>query len=169
VSHGERGMTLPEVLVAAALIGLGSLALVSIVPISSYGLHEGSQLSTAIFLAEQRLEQVRTANWTRSLDSDCLGLGTGGAPTVPPGKSCRLGETVLSAGTVTFPDEVEVPGLPGYHRAVRIHDCGVLACAGVADPDVRMVSATVTYAPLTGIGVATGRKSVALHLVVSKR
>ncbi len=59
----QRGMTVAEVLIASAIIGTGLVALSAAIPLASYGLQEGSQLSTASFLATQRIEQVRNARW----------------------------------------------------------------------------------------------------------
>src|SRR5262245_42162064 len=88
-----RGMTLVEVLVAIGIIGVGLAALASAIPISTYGIQEGNQLSTATFLANQRLEQVRNAAWSQNPALDELGISSSStsAPQV--------------SGTTTFPDE----------------------------------------------------------------
>ena len=62
----QRGMTLAEVLVALPIITIGLLALLSAIPLSTYATQEGRQTSTATFLANQRLEQVRRWQWSRS-------------------------------------------------------------------------------------------------------
>ena len=59
----ERGMTVAEVLIAVVIIGVGLVALSSAIPLAAYGIQEGNQLSTATFLANQRLEQIRNAAW----------------------------------------------------------------------------------------------------------
>ena len=43
----ERGITLVEVLMAAAIIGIGLVGLLTVVPISSYAVYEGNSLTTA--------------------------------------------------------------------------------------------------------------------------
>jgi len=166
---GQAGLGLVEILIAVAIIGVGLVGLFVVVPISSYGMQEGSQLTTATFLAEQRLEQVRNARWSGTPDVDCVGLGPTAAPTVPAGKSCTMGSSTLAAGSVTFADEASVTGYTGYGRTVRIQDCGVTACTGLTTADMRLVTVTVDYTPLTGRGVATSTKAVTLRLVVSKR
>lgn len=167
----ERGLTLVEVLAATAIIGIGLVGLMVVVPISSYGLQEGNQLSTATFLAEQRLEQVRNAPWTFSPDNDCLGTSAaaGVAPAVPAGKTCTNGSTTLAEGAATFADEASVASYSGYGRTVRVTNCAVTACAGITHADLRRVTVTVSYRPLTGVGVGTTNKSVALDLLVAKR
>ena len=72
----DRGMTVAEILVALVIISIGLLGLASVVPISSYGIQEGNQMSTAAFLAEQRLEQVKTAVWEAQPAVDCLGVSS---------------------------------------------------------------------------------------------
>ena len=68
----ERGITVAEVLIAAAILGLGLAALMTVVPVASYAIQDGNQTSTATYLAQQRLEQVRNARWTAV--ADCVGL-----------------------------------------------------------------------------------------------
>ena len=60
----ERGLTLVEVLLAVAVIGAAVAGVGVIVPIASYGIQDGSQLSAATFLAEQMVERARAATWT---------------------------------------------------------------------------------------------------------
>lgn len=171
MTSGERGLTLVEVLAAAGLIAIGLVGVMVVVPIASYGLQEGNQLSTATFLAEQRLEQVRNAPWTFSPDNDCLGVSASNtaAPTVPAGKTCTNGATTLAAGAQTFPDEAAVPSYPDYQRVVRVTDCGTTPCSGITHADLRRVTVTVSYRPLTGAGVGTTRKTVTLDLLVARR
>ena len=78
-----RGMTIAEVLMAVGIIGVGLLALCSAIPIAAYGINEGSQLSTATFLANQRMEQVRNARWVSAVSGtavDRLGVSASERP-----------------------------------------------------------------------------------------
>ena len=52
----QAGMSLAEILIACVIIAVGLVGLLSAVPTASYGIQEGRQLSTAAFLANQRLE-----------------------------------------------------------------------------------------------------------------
>ncbi len=171
MTGGERGMTIVEVLVAAAIIGIGLVGLMYVVPISSYGLSEGNQLSTATFLAEEKLEETRNAVWQATPADDCLGVSAGGA--APTSTTCtRTNPTACAPGTtcVTFSDEAGVAGYTGYSRTVRVADCGVGAgCGGVTDSGLRLVTITVTYTPLTGFGVGTAGKSAILSLLIARR
>src|SRR5262245_49801687 len=138
-----RGMTLVEVLVAIGIIGVGLAALASAIPISTYGIQEGNQLSTATFLANQRLEQVRNAAWSTNPAVD------------NPGVSASSTAAPQSGGTTTFPDEAAVTSYTQYARTVRIADCGSGGgCQGVTSSTIRQVTVTVSYRPLTGVGQA---------------
>ena len=91
----DRGVTLAEIVVATAIVSIGLVALGMTIPLSSSGVHQGHTLSTATFLAEQRLEEIRNGTWLAALDPaadlataelanaelDCLGTGAAGPPT----------------------------------------------------------------------------------------
>ena len=159
VLWNQRGMTLAEILMAVVIIGIGLAALASAIPLSNFGIQEGNQLSTATFLANQRLEQVRNATWTTTPAVDNLGVSA--SPTAAP----------QSAGTTTFPDEASVASpYTAYSRQVRITDCGAgTGCAGIVDGNLRQVTVTVTYRPLTGIGQASATKPVTVTMLIAKR
>jgi prepilin-type N-terminal cleavage/methylation domain-containing protein len=165
--RGERGLTLPEVLIATAIIGVGLLALMAVVPAASYGIQEGNQLSTATFLAQQRLEQVRSAAWSTSPATDCVGLSASAAAAPTPS-----GATCNGSTAATFADEAagSVAGFPAYARTVRIESCGAGAgCAGVVDAAMRLVRVNVSYRPMTGTGVASADKTVTLEWLLAQR
>jgi type II secretory pathway pseudopilin PulG len=166
----ERGLTLAEVVAAVLIIGIGLTGLMIVVPISSSGLAEGNQLTTATFLAEERLEHVKNAPWTSSPDNDCVGIGSTAAPTVPVTKSCTNGATTLAAGDVTFVDEPSVVApYTGYSRTVRIQDCAATPCTAITTAGMRQVTVTISYRPLTAAGVAASDKSVTLTMLVAQR
>lgn len=163
----RRGATLVEILAAVAVISLGLVAFAAAIPLSSYAIHEGNQLSTATFLANQRLEQVRSAMWTAP---NC-GLGTAAVDDL--GVSPSTSSPPASGGRITFSDEHAVaPPYTQYQRTVRIVDARSSAdCDGVVAAELRQVTVSVSYAPLTGVGQApTGRrKSAVLTSYVAKR
>jgi len=159
-------MGIAEVLIAVGIIGFGLVALGSAVPLAAYGVQEGNQLSTATLLADQRLEQVRSRRWEAAdpvsgLPVDTVGLSAsdGAAPVGDPG--------------VTFADENPLPGpYANYARAVRVSNCTAApGCGGIAASDMRQVTVTVSYRPMTGAGIArpTARKSVALTAYITRR
>jgi prepilin-type N-terminal cleavage/methylation domain-containing protein len=174
----RRGLTLPEILAAVAVIGIGLAGLAAVVPVSSYGLQEGRQLSTATFLAEQRFEEARRAAWAAVLDEDCLGVSAGN--TAPTSTRCRRpGSTIATAcatGTpcTTFPDEPAVAGAGGYARTTRVLDCAVAPGCGMApytvhDAALRQVTVTVSYVSFPGAGGPTGGKSAQISWLSTRR
>ena len=159
--RNQHGMTLAEIIVALAIIGIGLVALAAAIPLAGYGIQEGSQLSTATFLANQRLEQVRNATWSATPAVDNLGISASTA--VPP----------QSGATITFPDEGPMAApYAGYTRTVRVADCSLGAgCSGIVNATIRQVTVTVTYTPITGVGQAASgtTKSAIVTMYISER
>ncbi len=184
----DRGITLAEILVATMIMSIGLVGLAVVIPLAGYGVNEGNSLSTATFLAEQRLEEVRNAAWTTTPSTsycagtapcDCLGgLGADGSAE-PSSSTCgRTQPTTCTYGTActTYSDESAVTGYPAYGRTVRVKDCSVTSCAGVATGSaaankMRLVRVAVSYRPISGVGgTASGaRESAVLEMIVSKR
>lgn len=157
----ERGMTLAEVLVAMAIVAIGLVAVSQAIPIAAYGIQEGSQKSTATFLANQRLEQVRNAQWAVTPAADTVGV------------SPSSGVAPQAGGVPTFPDEGQVAApYAAYARQVRISDCGVApGCAGLVKAGMRQVTVAVSFRPLTARGQAAAgsTESVVLSTYVAQR
>jgi prepilin-type N-terminal cleavage/methylation domain-containing protein len=163
-THGanSQGFTLVEVLIATAIIGVGLVALSAAIPLASYSMQEGNQLTTATFLANERLEQVRSAAWAAGPPPmDTLGLSA--SPASAPS----------SGGATTFPDETPMAApYSSYSRTVRIAQCGAGAdCGGIADPALRQVTVTVTYRPMTGGGLSAAgtAKPATLTMYIAQR
>jgi type II secretory pathway pseudopilin PulG len=164
VAVDQAGMSLAEILVACVIIAVGLVGLLSAVPTASYGIQEGRQLSTAAFLANQRLEEVRHAQWTQCPVADTLGA------------SASLSVAPIVGATTTFPDESPMAAPYGdYTRTVRVtgvepaDPCDPLAI----NPNVglRQVVVTVSYRPMTGTGVSAGgtTKSAIVTMLVAQR
>lgn len=168
-----RGLTTVEVMVAAVIVSVGLVALMCIVPISTYGLHEGRHLTAATFLAEQKIEELVRARWSATPAIDCLGLSDGDTP--PTSTACAQSNPVAcrpGSGCDVWPDETSIAGHSGYGRRVRIADCGTLVggCGGVVSSTLRQVTVTVTYQPLTGAAAAPGTaKPVVLVMNIARR
>ena len=75
--RGDSGFTLPEVLLAAMIITVAFVTLLAVIPYSSAAVQSGSQISTATFLADQKLEEAKLVPWTATPDNDCLGVSNG--------------------------------------------------------------------------------------------
>src|SRR3990170_3402580 len=157
--RSQAGMSLAEVLVASTVVGVGLSGLLSAVPLAGYGIHEGQSLSTATFLANQRLEEVRNAQWTQSPVADRLG----GSPSASP----------VAGINITFPDEAPMATpYAGYTRTVRITDCGVgPGCGGIINSGMRQIVVSVSYTPVTGTGQAAAgtTKAATVSLLMAQR
>ena len=180
VPSDQRGMTLAEVLIALPIIAIGLLALLSAIPISTYATQEGSQTSTATFLANQRLEQVRNAQWTATCHVDPVTLAVGPGVDVIDRVGVSSPSTAAPkdpSAAVTFADENPMAApYTLYSRQVRITDPGGAApsCtpAGImSGTGIRRVTVTVTYRPLsaTGTNAVSGTRSVSVTMQVAQR
>jgi len=167
IASDRRGMTLIEIMLAVAIIGVGLTALMSAIPLAAYGIQEGKQLSTATFLANERLEEVRNAQW-------CATCGTASAAVDKLGVSASsTSAPVGDGGATTFADESPLADpYGGYGRTVRITDCGTApGCDGTVYANLRQVTVTVSYSPMTGIGVAAPGtlKSAIVTMYIAER
>jgi type II secretory pathway component PulJ len=145
---GERGLTLAEILPALALLSLGLVAMITLLPPAASGIREGEQRSRAIFLASQRLEHVRHTVGRSTPDTD---------PLVTP--------------HIAFPDEptLAAPNT-AFNRSVRVVDCGQLqGCSGVNSPGLRQVSVTVGYPGTATESAAAQRGAVILTTYIGSR
>jgi type II secretory pathway pseudopilin PulG len=186
--RNERGFTLAEILVGAVVVAVGIVGLFIVIPLAGFGIQQGNQMTTATFLAQQRLEQVRNTTWTCStLDYsttpatctttavDCLGTSSGSA--APTTSQCNVTPCTNGTACTTFADEssTAISGFSGYSRTVRITDCSVSPGCGTTAPMVsgvaRLATVGVTFTPSTGVGAGgTGRTfTVSLDLLVSQR
>jgi hypothetical protein len=164
-SLDQRGTTVMEIVFAVAIIAVGLVALASAIPISAYGIQEGSQLSAATFLANQRLEQVRNARW--QVGTPCVDhLGLSPSSAAPPVGTC-------AGGGVTFADEQPMAAPhTAYARTVRVTACDAAApCDGIASDELRRATVTVAYRPMTGVGVSAAgtAKTAVLTMYIAKR
>jgi prepilin-type N-terminal cleavage/methylation domain-containing protein len=175
--RAEAGFTLPEVLLAAFIISVAFVTLLSVIPYSTASVQSGSQTSTATFLADQKLEEAKHVPWTSTPDNDCLGYSNGNnAPTVSPGKTCTLGGVVANPGQplpwAVDQNATAIPNFSGYARTVRITDCtAVGSCfTGIGDSGMRLVVVSVTYTPGVSVNsTAASAKTVRVSMLVAQR
>lgn len=140
----EAGFTLAEILVACAVISVGLIAVATGFGIGVDGVEAGRQQSTALFLAEQRIEQVRA-----------LALQ-------PPLLLANVNSTNLPSPE-NYGYSGTLPGAPkGYWRTTTITNNP----AGVSGA---RVDVTVYYRPVTGRGVLTTERSVSLSIFLANR
>ena len=152
------GMTVVEVILALAVITVGLLALIAAMPLSTSQIGEANLKTTATFLAQQRLEQIKNAKWSFTNPPDTLG-GAGS-----PG----------GAAVAEWPDEAAVASYPQFQRQVRIRDCGVAPGCGIpvnaTASTMRQVTVTVSFAGMTGVGTFSATpESVQLVTFITQR
>lgn len=134
-----------EVIAAIAVVALGLSAFASSIPVASMAVSEGAQLSTATFLAAERMEEIRAAEW-------------------------RAG-SARQRPSVAFPDEAALPSpYAAYGRQVRIVDCGVPpGCGAATSPFLRQVTVRVAYRPGTASGLGAYDKAASLTTLIAER
>jgi len=107
--RNQAGMTLPEVLVATFLIGIGLTALLSAAPVGIGGMETGRQQSTAIYLAQDRMERIKSWSLSSSPNPSQQGFGT----ILPTGTCFAAG-----LGACATENYGSIPGYNGYRRVV---------------------------------------------------
>jgi prepilin-type N-terminal cleavage/methylation domain-containing protein len=140
LARNQQGLTLPEILVATALLAIGMVAVLSAMSIGLGGVESSHRVSTALFLAEQRLEQVRAF-----------------------AVSSSAGQGFVNVGAAAFPPEAynTIAGYESYRRVVT-----VTANAG-GNPNLKAVTVQVFYRAATAVG--TGETSTTVDTVVALR
>jgi len=137
----ERGASLVEVLVSASLLVITVAAVFSSLAYGVNGVESSRESSTAVFLAEQRLEQVRSFAVSTASTQGFANLATSSFPAEAYGS---------------------LSGYANYRRTVS-----VTASAG-GNADLKLVQVTVAYKPSStqGFGAET---STTLTTLVSRR
>ena len=104
----QSGFTLVELLVAVAILMIGLVAVMQWFPLGTAGVETGRRQSTGVFLAEQKIEQIKA--WALS-----TAAGQGFTTVLKPGGTCA------NAGSPCADDAFNgIPGYPGYSRTVTI-------------------------------------------------
>jgi prepilin-type N-terminal cleavage/methylation domain-containing protein len=137
---GEAGFTLAEIMVACAIISVGLVAVATGFGFGVDGVEAGRQQSTAVFLAEQRIEQA---------------------------KELAMRQTGLVQLTVANLPATEAYGTitgapPSYRRTTTITN-NPAAVIGAR------VDVVVFYRPVTGRGVLSTERSVSLSIFLANR
>lgn len=138
-SSGQAGFTLAEILVALAIISVGILAVAMGFGYGVDGVEAGRQQSTAVFLAEQRIEQAKELAMRQT---GLVQLTSANLPATE------------AYGAIT--------GQPNYRRtsAITTNPAGLQG---------KRVDVNVFYRPVTGRGVLTTERSVSLSIFLANR
>jgi competence protein ComGC len=163
----SAGMTVVEVLIALGVITVGLVALIAAMPLSTSRIGDSNLETTATFLAQQRLEQIKNAQWTTAADT-LGGRGSTGTGAVAqwPDEAYNTIVIPMGAGNASY---------PRFRRQVRISACSVIACGGIPTGTegintLRQVTVTVLFFPLSGVGTAlANEESVQLVTLITQR
>ena len=84
----ESGFTLVEILVAVFILMIGLVAVMQWFPLGTAGVETGRRQSTGVFLAEQKIEQIKA--WALSTCTGPPGCAVqqGFATVIKPGGTC---------------------------------------------------------------------------------
>jgi prepilin-type N-terminal cleavage/methylation domain-containing protein len=137
----QRGFTLAEVLFAVAIIAIGLVAIAMGFGIATTGVEVGRQQTTAVLLAEQRMEQMRGHIVAGFAD-----------PAAAPGTSDEAYDTI--------------PNGASYRRQTIVADLDTDA-DGAAD--LKRVTVDVFYRSITERGTLQNERQVRLVNIVSRR
>jgi prepilin-type N-terminal cleavage/methylation domain-containing protein len=141
----EAGFTLVEMIVTCAIIGIGLFFVAPALLMGVQNVETGRQQSTAIFLAQQRIDQVRAAALIA---------------TEPP---------LANVTAAAFPAEPTFADFPGFRRAVTLTT--YVGPAGGLPTGLQgiRVDVDVFYQPITARGVSTTARSVRLSSLLTSR
>ena len=140
--RNERGFTLAETLAAVGVLGIGLVALLSSMSWGFATVDTSRRSTTALFLAEQRMEQVRAFAVSTA-------AGQGWALLTP----------------AAFPAEGYggIAGYPDYRRTVT-----VTTNPGGGAPNTKLVEVRVFYRPVTSAGLGPESSVVVSTLLVAR-
>jgi hypothetical protein len=155
-------MSLAEVLVGAAVLMIGLVALLAIAPAATGFVWQAGLQTTATFLAHARIEQMRTHTWS-AVEDALGGAGATGATAVARWEDEDYG-TIALEGTA-YPD---------YRRVTRIVDCSLAPCGTLAPVPsrgtLRQIVVVVAFSPPAASGqVAARGESVVLTTLIARR
>ncbi|MGH8952667.1 MAG: type IV pilus modification PilV family protein, partial [Acidimicrobiia bacterium] len=148
----QAGFTLAEILVACAIISVGLVAVATGFGIGVDGVEAGRQQSTAVFLAEQRIEQAKALAMRQT------GLAQLALANFPP----TTPATTISGQTAIEPYGAIAGAPPSYKRTTAIFP-------NPGGVNGARVDVTVFYRPVTGRGVLTTERSVSLSIFLASR
>jgi len=140
----QGGFTLAELLAAIVIIGVGLVAVGAGFDTAIQGIETGRQQTTATFLAEQRMEQIKAAALGNSLTA-CMGFS--------------------NITGVCFPAQAyaSIANAPGFRSTVTVTDYVVGGAVTRKRVDVE-----VFYRPVVAWGVLnTAERSVRISTLIS--
>ena len=152
IFQNTAGMTVAEVIIALGVIAVGLLALLAAMPLGTSTIAESNLNTTATFLAQHRLEQIKNAQWAT------VGtLGGGGSN----GGAAIAQWPDEDDNTIVMPLGNTNASYPRFRREVRIADCSVVSCSGIAIGTASantLRQVTAFFLGVTGAGTASANE-----------
>lgn len=142
-SGSQAGLTLAELLAAVFVISLGLVAVGAGFATAIQGVETSRQQTTATFLAEQRLEQVRATALGNSLVA-CMGFAN------------------ITAGCFPAQAYASITNAPDYRSTVTITD--YVVNGNIAR---KRVDVDVFYRPIVAWGALATERSVRLSTLIA--
>lgn len=138
----RAGLTLVEILVALGVLTIGVMTLFSAFAVAFSGVSSGRQSSTAVFLAVQRLEEIKA--FAMSPDP---------------------AQGFANVTSENFPAEPysAISGYARYRRQVTIADSPVVPA------NTKRVRVAVLYRPTTAAGLAVYESAVSVSTLIASR
>jgi len=163
----ESGFTLVEILVAVFILMIGLVAVMQWFPLGTAGVESGRRQSTGVFLAEQKIEQIKA--WALSV---CTGPASvppcavaQGFGTVTAGGSCFT----AAGGPCNNDNYSTIPGYPEYQRTVTITDDLTSGNPpGTAPWTRKVVRVQVQYRRVTAQSVLTSGQQVDFTTLIAQ-
>ncbi len=146
--HNERGLTLVEILVAVVIITVGLTAIATGFQLATSGVNQGQQETTAAFLAEQRVEDIKA--FALSTNAAQGFINVTGANFPAEGYS-SIGNLVGQAQTREY---------AGFRRTTTITD---------PTATTKVVVINVFYIPVGVSATANSERQVSLSTVLRQR
>lgn len=136
------GLTLVEILVALGVLTIGLMTLLSAFPVAFSGVSSGRQSSTAVFLAVQRLEEIKA--FAMSPDP---------------------AQGFVNVTSENFPAEpyTAISGYARYRRQIMVADSPVVPA------NTKRVRVAVFYRPTTAAGLAVYETMVSVSTLIASR
>ncbi len=126
---GDEGLTLVEILAAVAVIAIALVAMIAAVHHGLSGIDTGRGESTAVFLVEDKLEELRS-----------VALADWGNAALVPGTTVEYCQP--SGGCVPTPTPIS------FRRTTTVHAGSEGACSAYC----KIVNVSVAYRPVTMLG-----------------
>jgi prepilin-type N-terminal cleavage/methylation domain-containing protein len=143
---GDEGFTLVEVLAAAAVVAIALVAMMAAVHHGLSGIDTGRGESTALFLVEDKLEELRSValvDWANA--------------TLAPGTTVEYCQ--LSGGCAPTPTPTS------FRRTTTVYAGGEEPCSA----DCKVVNVSVAYRPVTTLGQLDQERRVDVQAMFASR